>query len=90
LHGKAHNDTTLPLVLHRTNWQMRRENFFILIANCKINYFGLASFKNHDECKKNLREDCLAGIGRGAIVLTKSLHFYIFQLPKAEQRPFPT
>jgi hypothetical protein len=37
-------------------------------------------------CK--LRKDCLSGSGHGTIVLTKCLYFFIFQLPKAEQRPF--
>ncbi len=37
-------------------------------------------------CK--LRKACLTGTGHGATVLTKRLHFFIFQLPKAEQKPF--
>jgi hypothetical protein len=39
-------------------------------------------------CK--LRKDCLTGISHGAMVLTKRLHVFIFQLPKAEQRPLRT
>jgi hypothetical protein len=39
-------------------------------------------------CK--LRKDYLKGIGQSAIVLTKYLHFLIFQLPKAEKRPLRT
>jgi hypothetical protein len=31
------------------------------------------------------RRFCLTGISHGAMVLTKRLHFFIFQLPKAEQ-----
>jgi hypothetical protein len=37
-----------------------------------------------------LCKDCLTGIGHGAKVLTKRLHFFIFQLPKAEKRPLRT
>ncbi len=39
-------------------------------------------------CK--LRKDYPTGIGNGAMVLTKRLHFFIFQLPKAEERPLHT
>jgi len=39
-------------------------------------------------CK--LRKDCLTGIGQGAMVLTKRLHFLVFQLPQAEQMPLRT
>jgi hypothetical protein len=35
-------------------------------------------------CK--LRKECLTGICHEAMVLTKHLHFLIFQLPKAEER----
>jgi hypothetical protein len=36
----------------------------------------------------NLHKDCHTGIGQGAMVFTKRLHFFIFRLPKAEQGPF--
>jgi len=39
-------------------------------------------------CK--LRKDFLIGNGHGAMVFTKHLHFFIFQLPKAEQGPLGT
>jgi hypothetical protein len=35
-------------------------------------------------------KDYLIGIGHGTMVLTKRFHFFIFQLPKAEQRPLHT
>jgi hypothetical protein len=35
-------------------------------------------------CK--LCKDCLTGIGHGAMVLTKRLHFFIFQLLKVETK----
>jgi hypothetical protein len=36
----------------------------------------------------NLHKGCHTGIGQGAKVFTKRLHFFIFRLTKAEQGPF--
>jgi hypothetical protein len=36
------------------------------------------------------RKDCLTGTGHGKLMLTKRLYFFVFQLPKAEQRPLRT
>jgi hypothetical protein len=52
--------------------------FHFLLVKARINALHL--------CK--LRKDCLTGSGHGAIVLKKCRYFFIFQLPKAEQRPF--
>jgi hypothetical protein len=56
--------------------------FLILISIVK------AAMNAPHLCK--LRKDYLTGIGKGAMVLTKRLHFFIFQLPKAEERPLRT
>jgi hypothetical protein len=49
---------------------------------------GKASMNAPRLCK--LRKDCLTGIGHGAMVSTKRLHFFIFQFLKAEQGPLST
>jgi hypothetical protein len=64
----------------------------VSLANCGINFFFVifhfslvkATMKALHLCK--LRKDCLAGIGHGKMALTKRLHFFIFQLPKAEHK----
>jgi hypothetical protein len=77
------------------DWQMRNEKFCI---NC---YCGMNFFYHHPSfslvkaamsapriCK--FRKDCLTGTSNDAMVLSKRLHFIIFQLLLAEQRPLHT
>jgi hypothetical protein len=59
-----------------------QSTFFIVIFNFLLVKAGVNAPRL---CK--LRTDCLTGIGHSAMVLTKCLHFFIFQLPTAKQRP---
>jgi hypothetical protein len=57
------------------------------MANCGKTFVDLvkAAMIPPQVCK--LRKNCQSGIDQCAMVLKKHLHFLIFKLPKAEQRP---
>jgi hypothetical protein len=57
--------------------------FFIVILHS-----SLVKALVNAPCLRKLCKDCL--IGFGAMVLTKRLHFFIFQLPQAEHVPLRT
>jgi hypothetical protein len=59
------------------------QNKLVLIV---IFHFSLIKAAMNASHLYKLHKDCLTGVGHGAMVLTKRLHFFIFQLPTAEQR----
>jgi hypothetical protein len=87
----VHTSPTAPLVLRigkcamkkiSINCQLRNKLFLLVIFNFPI----LKAVMNAPHrCK--FRKDYLTDINHGAMVLTKRLHFFVFQLPKAEERP---
>jgi hypothetical protein len=97
LRRKAHTAQTAPLVLHHTgidkyatkklgiNGQWRNILFFY----CLLPFLLVKAAVNAPRVCK-VRKDCLTGIGFGAMVLTKRLHFFILQFPKEEQGTFRT
>jgi hypothetical protein len=58
-------------------------------SDCHLSFSLVKAAMNATRLCK-LRKDYPTGIGNGAMVLTKRLHFFIFQLPKAEERPLHT
>jgi hypothetical protein len=61
--------------------QLQNELYLIVIF-----HFSLVKGGMNDLHLFKLHKDCLTVIGYGAMVLAKRLHFFIFQLPQAEQR----
>jgi hypothetical protein len=80
MQGWAHGNEKFGI-----NFHLRRKLF--LIVNF---HFSLAKAAMNTSHLCKLRKDYLTGIGNSARVLTKRLHFFIFPLPKAEQRPLRT
>jgi hypothetical protein len=64
------------------NWQLRNNLFLIVVFHFLLVIVAMNALHL---CK--LSKDFLTGIGHGAMVLKSPLHFFILQLPKAEQRP---
>jgi hypothetical protein len=61
------------------NCQLWNKLFLIVIF-----HFLLVKAAIHALRLCKLRKDCLTGIGHDAMVLTKRLHFFTFQLPKTK------
>jgi hypothetical protein len=87
MHSKAHTAPIVPLVLHRTrvhkcamkkfgiNGQMRNKLFLIIIYRFSLVKATMTAVR------------VLCAFVNCAMVLTKRLMFFFFQLPNAEQRP---
>ncbi len=68
------------------NCQLRNRLVFIVI----FNFLLVKAMMNAPHICKLRKLYRLTSIGQGAMVLTMRLHFFIFQLPQAEQRPLHT
>jgi hypothetical protein len=65
----------------------RRLKNSVSIANCVINFFIPIFHLSLVKAGTNAPHLCKLRIGQGARVPAKRLHFFIFVLPNAEQRP---
>jgi hypothetical protein len=65
------------------NCQLGNKLFLIVIF-----HFSLVKAPMNAPHLCKLRNDCLTGIGHDEMVFEKRLHFFIFQLPKVEKRPW--
>jgi hypothetical protein len=67
------------------NCQLRNKLFLIVIHHFSLVKAAMNAPRLCKVCK-----DCLAGSCNGAMEFTKRLNFFIFQLPKVEQRQLRT
>jgi hypothetical protein len=68
-----------------TNCQLWNKYFLVVVF-----HFSLVKVSMNAPHLSKLLKHNFTGIAHGAMVLTKRFHFFIFQLPKAEQRPLHT